>query len=549
MISPQNMQPNVIEYIDGTLQEWYNSVDSALRASEVRPGEYEYGVEVSYAGQCPVNNGGSTMVDLKSGNLRCVSIDNSYLEVKQTFTVDCSKAQVTRAGAGTVESPYTYTNRFTYPNGRVGRIYYFGYPTAFGIVDQYRVYSNGDLIQTVNTPHYEDLILNNVGVGDYAKNSSDVYATWEKVQRMDPNVPGVYVDLGEFFAAHMTVNITLVFRIPLNLFLVIKNLRWYPGFWGTTTFEIFPGHQNIVSCPVFPDGIGPRNNVTFNRLNGFSQINTENYDFVVDNAGSYSTVEAQTFTVTASKLEMCKIRLAQFVLKMDVYNALAAKYLQVPMLFPFQEVTAVHFSQSIGTGTSVDLTCSTTMYHCDAMFIVFRQTSLNRSCFINPELTGFQINIDGKLFPRDRYATVNDCKFTNMIFDALNINNSTLLSVPKDLAASLQPYYTVNGFNEGTAGGDASNVVKFYVSADRTKFMIGITFCNDEDFQAGLAPGGVSQIQLRVERASGAYDWTVPPIAIFLEDKVLKFYSMKPTGTPQISKTNATIEEIQLGAM
>ena len=34
------------------------------------------------------------------------------------------------------------------------------------------------------------------------------------------------------------------------------------------------------------------------------------------------------------------------------------------------------------------------------------------------------------------------------------------------------------------------------------------------------------------------------PVAIFLEDKLLKIYSMKPPGKPQVQITNATLDQI-----
>ena len=87
MISPQNQSPTVIESLDGTLTEWYRSIDGALRDSEIIPGDYEYSTEVSYQGQCPIQSGGSTNIDIKCDRFKCVSFDNSYLEIEQKFNV------------------------------------------------------------------------------------------------------------------------------------------------------------------------------------------------------------------------------------------------------------------------------------------------------------------------------------------------------------------------------------------------------------------------------------------------------------------------------
>jgi hypothetical protein len=41
-----------------------------------------------------------------------------------------------------------------------------------------------------------------------------------------------------------------------------------------------------------------------------------------------------------------------------------------------------------------------------------------------------------------------------------------------------------------------------------------------------------------------AVNRTEAPVAIFLEDKLLKIYSMKPPGKPQIQITRATLDQI-----
>ena len=65
--------------------------------------------------------------------------------------------------------------------------------------------------------------------------------------------------------------------------------------------------------------------------------------------------------------------------------------------------------------------------------------------------------------------------------------------------------------------------------------------------------GSTVQIELVGDRNSvsaqiNQENWDQPPEAIFLEDKLLKIYSMKPPGKKQIDITNATLEQIAAGA-
>ena len=41
MFAPQNQQPNVIDALSGSMEEWYEAVDDAVKKSDVIPGNYE----------------------------------------------------------------------------------------------------------------------------------------------------------------------------------------------------------------------------------------------------------------------------------------------------------------------------------------------------------------------------------------------------------------------------------------------------------------------------------------------------------------------------
>ena len=567
MLAPQNQNFSVLDSMDGTLSEWFGDVDQALRASEVIPGNYEYTVNTSYEGQCPVQSGGSTKVDVTTDRFKCVSLDNSYIEITQTVPITLSNVQ---------------NAVFNGP-----RMYYIGYKCAFDAISQYRIYSNTDIIQTQNHPNYESFIMNYNALGDYAKETSDIFATYDKVQRKDPHVPGVYYNFSVVQDANSTINVTIPIRIPLNLFLMLKNLKWFPGWMGRLSLEFYPHHQNLVICPIFPEGHAPlitnaggvevagseswMNNFGFTQL-GVSTRNLATFTAEVITAtapayaqngvgytrtsGYYSAVAVQMLScLTQSNTNECRIRLATYTLNMDVYNALAAKYLQVPLMFPIQQIQTVRFSNALRTAAispTFTIAATGTFKHCDSMFIVFNSTVNDRTCFMNPEIN-FQVNIDGKFFPRDSYNTVDDVRFQNMILDAYNVNNNPLLSMPEDIANSTQPYSTSTSFNRAAGPPVVYTAVtnRLYSLKDRSCFAIGIPFSNDEDFMGGISTGGTVQFELVGQRLGNAnikgIDWSQTPTAIFLEDAILKIRSMKPNGSPQWDITNATIEQISAG--
>ena len=136
--------------------------------------------------------------------------------------------------------------------------------------------------------------------------------------------------------------------------------------------------------------------------------------------------------------------------------------------------------------------------------------------------------------------------------DSLNINNNTLVSVSRDVIDSLSPYYKICQANI------ASNCYYYFhqlFNRDNSNFFIGVPLSTDEDFMGGISSNGQTvQIELVGDRSSvnpniNNQTWTQAPEAIFLEDKILKIYSMKPAGKKQIDITSATLEQIAAGAL
>ena len=134
----------------------------------------------------------------------------------------------------------------------------------------------------------------------------------------------------------------------------------------------------------------------------------------------------------------------------------------------------------------------------------------------------------------------------------VNINNNSLVSVSKDVIDSLSPYFKHTRVNF------AQNCIyNAYTGSygDKSNFFIGVPLSTDEDFMGGISSNGQTvQIELVGDRTSlnpavNSENWLQAPEAIFLEDKILKIYSMKPAGKKQIDITSATLEQIAAGAL
>ena len=537
----QNHSASIMDVLEGTVEEWYDQVDGLLKASDFIPGNYEYSINVAYSNSGAFSEGGQTHLDIGCDRFKIISLDNSYISLEMTIPV-------------TVPALANTTDK------RIKKMY-IGFKSAFDAIDQYRIYSNTDLIQTQNHANYESY-LQYMALSDVAKENSELYATWDKIQTLNEDVPGVYVDLsGMAYNSSVTIDIPLKLRIPLNQFLMFANLKWFPGFFGKLTLEIYPSYKNLVVCPIISEHIIPEyaaaddgyvksselaayvtsnlaTSTVGSNLFGFRQINTE----VLAGITNGKAEIMRKFTCTTSTTDKCHIRLAETVVRMDVYNQVLSRFINQPMLFPIQTIISKDFSGKMPDETNgpINLTMTNALNHCNSMFIVFKKSHDDRTCFENPMIK-WQVNIDGKFFPREEYQTYNDHKNMNLFLDATNFNGNGLFSVPNDIYHSLQPFVTSWKY---TAAGKGTETQTF-VPKDRSNFAIGIPFCEDDTFQAGIHSGGTVQVELRGSR-TGIFPkmYTTSPTGLYVEDCILKLRAVKPSGEPQIASTHATPEQL-----
>ena len=544
MFAPQNQEPDIIDAWSGTLQDWYDSIDNALTVSEIIPGNYEYSTATSYGNVGDINEGDSTFVDVFCDRFKIISLDNSYISLEQEVIIKVPS-----------QKDLIFTE------------YYIGYKCSADIIDHYRFYSNTDKIQDVHNARYEWFMLYN-SLSDEVKNGSDCFATIDKIRNHNPMVPGVYVDLSKI-TAEKEITVKIPLRIPVAFFLMLFNLRYYPNWAGKLSIEIFPTYQNLVVAPVVSHEAFVEHK---------ERIETTSYDLGFRNIGEYpsnnikKTIEKVTTGDGADKKEEekvvykavtqqfvgmiqvtknIKIKLAQYMLRMEVFNALSLKYLNVGMLFPIHQVQIRDFTQELPLASKSDVpvrynTAATIgLTHCDTMFIVFRRSQHSRTCFTNPQIT-YRVNIGGKFYPNETYQTFDDQRHVNLLLDSLNVNNSLLTSISKDILTSAQPFYHRIVYDAEGKGTDK----KCWNGGDNSNFFIGIPFADSEDFMGGLSTTGTVQIELSGDRQVHTEAKSVKfiaPVGIYYEDVLLKIRSQKPMGRSQIEVTTASIEQILSG--
>ena len=554
MFAAQNQEPSIIDALGSNITDWYNAIDEGLRKSDIIPGTYEYTTHPSYGNVGQLQEGADTNLDVQLNRWCVASLDNSFITLEQQIPI-------------TVNSSTTALK-----DSKIPRIFYIGYQYAAEAIYAYDIYSNSDRIQNITRANYEWFLLRN-SVQPESKMNSETYATLEKIRRRDPHVPGVYVDLSKL-NKDQTITVNLKVKIPLNSFLLLRQLRYVLDSFGKITINITPSYKNLVVAPAFDpieyEGLNAAQKTTFDeyfKINGhaldfgFHNLNqpcnyimnmTDAPTFTYEAATGKTTFtnishEAVTFTCNSQITDKVEIHTAYYMLQMDIANSIAARYMNVPLVFPVQKIESKDFTSNLGKDAEFDTALTIQLKHADGVGVIFKKNVNAHSCFDNPMIE-YQFNIDGKTYPRRPYETVDDLRNLNQTLDFLNFNNLATTSIDKDLANSLQPYYMMTPY---AADGKTNTALPLYHSSDRSNFILGIPFADGADFQGGLSTSGTIQVQLRGKRLDKRDHEGVEyaqPVALFTEDAILKIRTMKPPGTPQISITSASLEQVLAAA-
>jgi hypothetical protein len=200
MIAPQNQEQGLGESMaDASIRRWYDSMKHAMDISEVRPGSYEYTMIDATTGTSPLTNDSKTSFRFQANRFQMISLDNSYILLKQEVSFEVDK----------------HDDVFV-------KEYFVGYRDVAAVFGSYNIKTNNDELQTITNACYE-WFLNDVSINDPAKESNDTFATLRKIRARNPNVPGEYIDVSKI-ATRRRITVELDLKIPLNRFLIFRNL-------------------------------------------------------------------------------------------------------------------------------------------------------------------------------------------------------------------------------------------------------------------------------------------------------------------------------------
>jgi len=87
MFAPQNQQPTVIDAMSSSQVDWYQSIDDAVKVSDIVSGHYETTTSIAYGNVGPITEGNDTSLDITCGTNEVITLDNSCIVMKQTVNL------------------------------------------------------------------------------------------------------------------------------------------------------------------------------------------------------------------------------------------------------------------------------------------------------------------------------------------------------------------------------------------------------------------------------------------------------------------------------
>ncbi|OHT15594.1 hypothetical protein TRFO_42471 [Tritrichomonas foetus] len=310
----------------------------------------------------------------------------------------------------------------------------------------------------------------------------------------------------------------------MNQFLLLANIKYLPSFCGRWELKLYFNGNNIVVLPVDPNaGFLPNSGVPTTFINrrtydceddividpvnqdygditrNFTQIGRNNtFSMVI--ASAMKTVEQVNqfclgvsemyMTLQNCKVQEIKMNVASFLLRSDIYLALKAKYTAKPWIIPANVLQYSRFSGAPHVN-HFQCTLSQSVENLDTVFILFPKTPEQHTCFFNPMLTDVKMNVgDFGMVPSTSVNTFNDPRFESMVLDALNLANSPITSMNKDLARALHCWhnYVQNATNDQVDyyTDQEAEGKEWLEKGDTSNFILGISLSR-EGYQNGVS--------------------------------------------------------------
>ena len=527
MLNPQSRTTNALELIDGSITEYYELIDSALKPSEVNPARYNTTTSPSYQNQCPCLQGSFTTVDIGCADPYVVLLEKSFI----TPTVEFDITPNTLHECST-ETPETNP-----------QVYFVGWKRSLDVAYRYDILYNGREITSQTYNGEESFVIQSIMKDDVREKRPNQLTSYKNASSFNRDVCGTYFLLAN---TSSSTHIVIPVKITLADFPLFAQFCYLQGWMGNWSVRLFPDSRNIVTCQVDPKyTVGSA--ATPNEgdyTHEFVQIG-DTFKGITNYASNKYTVQPLSFTVTNYQFRSCEINLTRQMMYRQIYDQIMSKYMTQPIQIPFLKFVFGRFSQAM-KNSQMNSVFSGVIKCCESMFLIPFIDDNHHTVCKNPGFKQLYANIGSYgNYPQNPVDTVPNgnnpasyVRFVNMTNDALGLEYSPIISMNESLSNSLHgarvPYIKNKA---GTIDYNQSLTVK----SDATDFLIGFPFADEADFQGGLTTQGNVNITVYASGANfvgpegtGAFNeaqLAIGPTAMFMCDYVVMIRP-SPNGAP-----------------
>lgn len=479
MLNPQSRTTNALELIDGSITEYYELIDSALKPSEVNPARYNTTTSPSYQNQCPCLQGSFTTVDIGCADPYVVLLEKSFI----TPTVEFDIA---------ADVKHTCTSETPDVNPQV---YFVGWKRSLDVAYRYDILYNGREITSQTYNGEESFVIQSIMKDDVREKRPNQLTSYKNASSFNRDVCGTYFLLANAEAGSST-HIVIPVKITLADFPLFAQFCYLQGWMGNWSIRLFPDSRNLVTCQVDPAYTIGRKSVTTGSdsyTHEFVQIG-DTFKGITNYTSNTITPSDVKFTVTNYQFRSCEINLTTQMMYRPIYDQIMAKYMSKPLQIPFLKFVFGRFSQAM-KNTQMNSVFSGVIKCCESMFLIPFVDDNHHTVCKNPGFRQLYANIGSYgNYPQNPVDTIPNgdnpasyVRFVNMTNDALGLEYSPIISMNESLSNSIHgacvPYIVNNA-------GKLDNTKALTVKTDATDFLVGFPFADEADFQGGLTTQG-----------------------------------------------------------
>lgn len=530
MLNPQSRTTNALELIDGSITEYYELIDSALKPSEVNPARYNTTTSPSYQNQCPCLQGSFTTVDIGCADPYVVLLEKSFITPTVEFDIAPDIAHQCAS-----ENP-----------GENPQVYFVGWKRSLDVAYRYDILYNGREITSQTYNGEESFVIQSIMKDDVREKRPNQLTSYKNASSFNRDVCGTYFLLANTSSA---THIVIPVKITLADFPLFAQFCYLQGWMGNWSIRLFPDQRNLVTCQVDPAyTVGNKAALT-----GAPDAYTHEFVQIGDTFKGITNYESSTkkitvsplhFTVTNYQFRSCEINLTTQMMYRPIYDQIMAKYMAKPLQIPFLKFVFGRFSQAM-TNSQMNSVFSGVIKCCESMFLIPFIDDNHHTVCKNPGFKQLYANIGSYgNYPQNPFDTIPNgsnpasyVRFVNMTNDALGLEYSPIISMNESLSNSI--HGAIVPYIKNIAGTRSNE--SLIVKTDATDFLIGFPFADEADFQGGLTTQGNVNITVYASGAkfvgpegTGPFDpnkLAIGPTAIFMCDHVVMIRP-SPNGAP-----------------